>query len=106
MKMIIADVLFDGPHKSVKNLEKRPGVFAIISENQGTYYLLDVDHADDVKQAILDHERRACWQNFRRGLFRYAVLYTRDMAAEDREKIERKIRDRYKNIPCGGRGNP
>lgn len=106
MKMIIADILFDGPHKSVKKLENSPGVFAIISEDQDTYYLLDIDQADDVKQAIPDHERGECWQNHRQGVIIYAVLYTRDMPAEDREEIEKKIRDRYKNIPCGGRENP
>ena len=103
MKMIITDFLLDGPHKSVKKIENSPGVFAVISELGDKYYLLDVDHSDDVKKAIQEHERRECWEIHRRGLFKYAVYYTREV--EDREKIEKKIRGKYKNIPCG-RGNP
>lgn len=99
--MPIADYPFDGPHRSVNEIENSPGVFAVICEFVETYYLLDVDHSDDVKKAILNHERRKCWEKFRRGLIRYAVLYERNFPSETKEDIEKKIRRKYKNIPCG-----
>jgi len=64
------------------------------------YYLLDVDHSDEVRKAIQNHERRNCWEEHRRGLIRFAVLYTADMTAEERGKLEEKIRREYKTIPC------
>ena len=97
----IADYPFEGPHRSVKKIENSPGVFAVICEFVGTYYLLDVDHSEDVKKAILNHERKKCWQKYRRGLIRYAVLYERNFPSEAEEEIEKRIRHTYKNIPCG-----
>ena len=91
---------FKGPYRSVDEIENSPGVFALICEFEGTYYLLDVDHSDDVKQAILVHERRKCWERYRKGLIRYAVLYTRKMSSEHRGEMEEKIRKRYRSIPC------
>lgn len=98
--MPIATYPFKGPYRSVEKIENSPGVFAVICEFEEAYYLLDVDHSDDVKKAILNHERRDCWEKHRRGLVRYTVLYTRKTSAERRGEIEEKIRRRYRNIPC------
>lgn len=102
--MPIAQYLLEGPHRSVEKIENSPGVFAVICEFEGAYYLLDVDHSDDVKKAIQNHERRKCWERYRRGLIRYAVLYTRKTSAEKRGEMEEKIRKRYRDIPCPRRG--
>jgi hypothetical protein len=102
MIMPIADYPFEGPHRSVKKIENGPGVFAVICEFVGTYYLLDVDQSDDAKKAILNHERKKCWQKYRRGLIRYAVIYESNFPSEA-EEIEKKIRHTYKNIPCGSK---
>ena len=51
MIMPIADYPFEGPHRSVKKIENSLGVFAVICEFVGTYYLLDVDQSDDVKKS-------------------------------------------------------
>jgi len=98
--MPIAQYPFEGPHPSVKKVEDSPGVFAVICEFEGVYYLLDVDHSDDVKKAILHHERRKCWEKHRRGLIRYAVLYLHKKPPEEIEGIEEKIRKWYRSIPC------
>lgn len=97
----IAQYPFEGPHRSVKKIENIPGLFAVICKFVDTFYLLDVDYSDDVKKAILDHERRACWEKYRRGNIRYAVLYEQNFPSEAEEEIEKKIRHRYKKIPCG-----
>ena len=96
----IAQYPFKGPHLSVKKIEESPGVFAVICDFEGTYYLLDVDHSDNVKQAIQNHERRKCWKRYHKGLIRYVVLYTSKKPPEKREEIEEEIRKRYRSIPC------
>jgi len=98
--MPIADYAFEGPFRSVEKIEDSPGVFAVVSEFVDKYYLLDVDHSDEVRKAIQNHERRNCWEKHRRGRIRFAVLYTADMTAEERGKLEEKIRREYKTIPC------
>ena len=100
MMMPIADYLFDGPHRTLENIENDSGVFAVVCEFVDKYYLLDVDHTDDVKKAILSHERRGCWEKYHKGHIRYAVLYKQNLP-EAEEDVERKIRNYYENIPCG-----
>jgi hypothetical protein len=98
----IAQYPFKGPHRSLRNIEDLPGVFIIISEFTGKHYLLDVDYSDEIKKAIEVHERRKCWQLYRKGLLRYAVLYESDFPSEPKEKIAKKVRIKYQAIPCGG----
>ena len=96
----IAQYPFKGPHRSLKKIEGSQDVFTVICEFGGSLYLLDVDHSDDVKQAIQNHERRDCWEKYRRGLVRYAVIYSHNSPSPEVEEIEAKIRKRYRNIPC------
>lgn len=98
--MPIADYAFKGPFRSVEKIEDSPGVFAVVSEFVDKYYLIDVDHSDEVRKAIQNHERRGCWEKHRRGRIRFAVFYTADMTAEERGKLEDKIRLEYKTTPC------
>lgn len=98
--MPIADYAFEGPFRSVEKIEDSPGVFAVVSEFVEKYYLLDVDHSDEVRKAIQNHERSNCWEKHRRGRIRFAVLYTADMTAEERGKLEEKIRREYRQTPC------
>jgi hypothetical protein len=100
--MPIENYAFDGPHRSLKNLENKAGVFVIMSEFVGKFYLLDVDVSDDVKSAIENHVRRKCWERYRKGKIRYAVLYEKEIPADRDSEIERKIRSKYKTVPCGG----
>ena len=86
----------------MRKVEDLPGAFAIISEFTGKNYLLDVDYSDEIKKAIKTHERKNCWQNHRKGILRYAVLYETDFPSETKEEIVKKVRERYKTIPCGG----
>lgn len=102
MMIPIAHYPFKGPHRSLRNIEDLPGVFAIISEFTGKNYLLDVDYSDEIKKAIKTHERKNCWQKYRKGLIRYAVLYETDFPSEPKEEIAKKVRKKYQAIPCGG----
>ncbi|MGD2141869.1 MAG: hypothetical protein PVH79_00130 [Candidatus Bathyarchaeota archaeon] len=97
----IADYHFDGPYKSLEDIESEPGVFAIISEFVGKYYLLDVDHAENVQKAIGLHERKKCWELHKKGKIRYAALYSKDFPKAAQAEITKQIRARYQTIPCG-----
>ncbi len=100
MLMPVADYTFEGPYRTVEKIEDSPGVFLVMCESAGKYYLLDVDHSDEVKKAIKNHERRSCWEKHRRGPIRYSVHYTGYMSSGEREKIEKKIRREYRKTPC------
>jgi len=102
MMIPIAQYPFKGPHRSLKDIEDLPGAFAIISEFTGKHYLLDVDCSDEVKKAIKTHERRKCWENHRKGLLRYAVLYEADFPSKSKEEIVKEVRRKYVTMPCGG----
>ena len=97
----LAQYPFKGPYRSLREVENLPGVFAIISEFKGKNYLLDVDSSDEIKKAIKTHERKQCWHNHRKGTLIYAILYETDFPSESKEKIVKKMRKRYKTMPCG-----
>lgn len=100
--MPIANYAFEGPFRLVEKIEDSPGVFAVVSEFVDKYYLLDVDHSDEVRKAIENHERRKCWEMYRKGLIRYAVLYKSDFPSKTEEEIVKEVRKWYVMIPCGG----
>ncbi len=98
----IGDYNFDGPYPTLSKIENRSGLYAIISEYYDKHYLLDIGQSDDVKSAIKDHERRRCWEKYRKGRIRYAVYYTPEAGPDERSSIENRIRKIYETIPCGG----
>lgn len=88
--------------RTFRELEDRPGAFAVMSEFYSKYYLLDVDCSDDVKKAVEEHERRKCWEKHRKGTIEYAVLYESDFPSKTKEEIMNEVRRKYSTIPCGG----
>lgn len=96
----IAEYPFDGPHRTTNKIENKPGVFVVISEFVGKFYLIDVDYSDNVRDTILNHVRRRCWENYRKGKLRYALLYDQDFPGETKSEKVNKIRRRYRDIPC------
>jgi len=101
----IAEYPFKGLHKTIGKLEDKPGVFTIISEFDGINHLFDVDCSETVKKKIENHERRKCWEKYRKGLIRYAVLYESDFPFVPKEKLVEEVRKRYKTVPCGARAD-
>jgi hypothetical protein len=99
--MPIAEYAFKGPYPTLKKVENERGVFAILSQLVDKYYLLDVGCSEDVKKAIQGHNRRKCWERYRKGKIRYAVFYTNDFPEKANMEIENEIRQKYKTIPCG-----
>lgn len=98
--MPIANYPFKGLYRSADKIEERAGVFVVVCKFEDSYYLLDVDHSEDVNGAIRSHGRRGCWERHRRGPIIYSIMYTDKMSAKERAEIEEKIRGRYRSIPC------
>ncbi len=96
----IAEYIFKGPYSSIEEVGDRPEIFSITCVDKGKYYLLDVGHSNNVREAILNHERRSEWQEYKRGEIMYAVMYAEDFSQEERQSVEEVIRDTYRNIPC------
>jgi hypothetical protein len=100
MYIPIAGFAFQGPLTSIDDLDEKPGVFTIICEEKGTYYLLDVDHGENVREAVSTHERKDSWEELKRGEIRYAVLYADEFPNLGLPTIEEAIRKEYPDIPC------
>jgi hypothetical protein len=101
MIMPIGEYPFDGPHKTLRVIENKPGVFAVICEHVDKYYLLDIDSSKNVKESITTHERKKCWENYKKGKIRYAVLYDESLREGAKKEIIDNVRKKYKTIPCG-----
>lgn len=101
LMITIADYNFLGPLNSMRHIEGEEGIFVILSEFIDKRYILDVDYASNIKKAIKAHARRKCWDLYRKGKIRYAVLYTESLPEERLENIVETIRVQYDMIPCG-----
>jgi hypothetical protein len=99
--MPIAQFPFEGPLASLDNIENESGVYAIICEFVDKFYLLDVGQSKNIKEKIVNHERKKCWERFQKGKIRYAVLYSDDYRDMSENNIVKSIRSSYKGIPCG-----
>jgi hypothetical protein len=96
---------FLGPFDGVKYLSDKPGIFVILCKDireEGKYYIIDVDEADNVKTFAMNHERQVDWVKNSHGIGKLAVAvqYTGLMNKEDRQKIIKNLRELY-DIPCG-----
>jgi len=101
MVMPIAQFPFAGPFPTLTKIKNETGVYAVLCEFVDKFYLLDVGLSDEVKNKIANHERIKCWERFKKGKIRYAVLYTDVFPNLSDSQIVKNIRSTYKNIPCG-----
>ncbi|MBC8274438.1 MAG: hypothetical protein H8E40_05655 [Chloroflexi bacterium] len=101
MVMPIAQFPFEGPLSNIKEVKSESGVYAVMCEFVDKFYLLDVGLSDDIRSEIANHERKKCWERFKKGKIRYAVLYTNVFPNLSDSQIVKNIRSTYKNIPCG-----
>jgi len=96
----VAGYRFQGPLEYTKDLLENKGVFLVICRDKGKYYLINVDHAENVKKSILYHERQQDWKEYKRGKLMYAVFYLEDQETSHMKMVEAEIRNIYNNIPC------
>ena len=99
--MPIAQFPFEGPFPTLTKIRNESGVYAVVCEFVDKFYLLDVDQSNDIKDEITHHERRKCWEKFKKGKIRYAVLYSNVFPNLNDSQIVNNIRSTYKGIPCG-----
>ena len=99
--MPIAQFPFEGPFPTLSKIRNEAGVYVVVCEFVEKFYLLDVDRSDDIKNEIANHKRIKCWENFKKGKIRYAVLYSDKFPNLSDSQIVNNIRSTYKGIPCG-----
>ena len=93
---------FEGPYTSTDNLKDRSGVYAIICQNNGKNYVIDVGESAEVKTRIETHDRENCWERNCRGTLAVSVYYTPHLQQSGRMAIEHELRRQY-NPACGKR---
>jgi hypothetical protein len=102
----------DGPYPITQadKLKNAPGVYTIWcrSSSRGTLIdvgqcrgtLIDVGQSDNVRDRVMSHDRRECWNKNCKGSLEVAATYIKD--EQQRLDLEKKIRQRRKP-PCGER---
>ena len=68
----------EGWYHSPFELEERAGVFIIATQGFMMPFVLDVDESSNIREAVMQHERRAFWRRNALGSLLYSVIYTED----------------------------
>lgn len=84
---------FSSPHE----LEEKPGIFVIATQDFKLPMVLDVSESENVRFCVLNHERRTLWRRNALGGILYAAIYTEDgespfLSEFQRKNIEQHIR--------------
>lgn len=84
---------FSSPHE----LEEKPGVFIIATQDFSQPLVLDVRESENIRFCVLNHERRMLWRRNVVGGILYAAVYTEDadspfLSEFHRKNIEHHIR--------------
>jgi len=94
----------DGPYPITQadKLKNAPGVYTIWcrSSSRDTLTLIDVGQSDNVRDRVMSHDRRECWNKNCTGSLEVAATYIKD--EQHRLDREKKIREQ-KQPPCGER---
>jgi hypothetical protein len=91
---------FEGYYTLVDNLKENQGIYSILDNTDGKYYVKDVGESNNIKERIKTHDRKDCWTKNCKGIICIAVMYTPDKTQEQRCAIESDIRGLYKPV-CG-----
>ena len=91
------------PTAHITELPTVAGIFVCISRDlDGRQYLLDIDHADDMQAAVLNHPRFECWKRATAGPIAILVGYQITvLPPATREATVRTLRAQYQPLPCG-----
>jgi len=97
--MVILGHSFEGPYQIGKKLIDRAAIYMILTSNNS---VVDVGQSGEAGTRLANHDRSTCWT--RNGGTQFVVKWmpTSTYRKEDREQLEKSIRDRY-NPTCGDR---
>lgn len=99
MSILIGEVEFEGPYFDFHNLNRQPGIYAVLStENDDEVELLELDEADDVKEH--SHKQRQFWQENVGGVLSIAVYYTPGLLVKERKAIKDTLLAEYEPDLC------
>jgi len=97
----------DGPYPidQANKLKNTPGVYTILcrsssTSSRDTLTLIDVGQSDNVRDRVMSHDRRECWNKNCKGRLEVAATYIKD--EQERRRLEKEIREQYQP-PCGER---
>lgn len=97
----------EGWFHSPYELESRAGVFVIATQGFMMPFVLDVDEAANLQEAVMQHERRSYWRRNALGSLLYGAIYTEEGPSQFlsefmRQNIAQHIRSSEQPV-CGGR---
>lgn len=98
----IGEHRFEGPFTSTDKLEDRSGIYAILSREGSTRYVLDIGESARIKTRVENHDRKACWNGNAKGVLEVAALYTPGLQQAGRSEVEQELRSKY-SPTCGDR---
>jgi hypothetical protein len=92
----------DGPYPITQadKLKNAPGVYTIWCRSSSRDTLIDVGQSDNVRDRVMSHDRRECWNKNCKGSLEVAATYIKD--EQQRLDREKEIRQHCK-LPCGER---
>lgn len=98
MTIKIQDHDFDGPFADENDLDSKSGVYAVLCASGEGYSLVDCGESEDVRNRIVNHDRRECWlKNCNKDSLAFAAFYCDEFT---RMAIEVGIRMKHE-LPCG-----
>ena len=104
--MEIEGVKFAEPCEE-KDLQDRPGVYVVLDEtyhNDKLYHMpIYVGEADRVQTDAYDNPERECWEENRRGMIVFAVLYMDGLNVAHRGRVAAELEVACHDLlPCIG----
>lgn len=99
MVVDIGGYTFQGFFQHIPTLDEKPGLYAIICDNDGIINLLDVGESHNIRESVWNHDRKNRLKKKCYGMIVYAQLLTFNKDKKGRREIEKDIRDK-ENLPC------
>jgi hypothetical protein len=93
----VSGYTFEGPFESADQLKDESGVYAVVTDDGGTWKLLDCGESVRMKDQVAGHERKASWEEHAVGKIAFVAKYCDERG---RRMIASEIRQDYQ-LPCG-----
>lgn len=88
---------FDGGYDDPNRLQAKAGIYLVFTKEM----VIDIGESEDVRNRILTHDRKDCWQRKANGgVLYYAAHNMPGSSIEARHEIELRLRSLV-NLPCG-----